>query len=119
MLALSSSVTQLKHFRRHRQSGTVFLASTTFPGVGDVYCSPLFLFALATALFHESGSLGRFLGCRGVVSLDPFEELPLPAVQSVRETVASIHSPLGPGSSSGVVIATVLSRKVLTNAHEE
>ena len=118
MLTLSSSVTLSKHLRRHRQSGPVFLASTTFPVVGDVYCSPLFLFALATALFHESGFLGRFLGRLGVVSLDPFEELPLPAVRSVRATVASIHSPLGPGSSFGVAITAVLSRNEIHTRSE-
>ena len=43
----------------------------------------------------------------------PVEELPLPVVRSVRATVAPIHSLLGPGSSFGVAIVAVLSRKEL------
>ena len=77
------------------ESGPVPRAGTVTPVLGEVYSSPLARLLFATTLFQVSGLLCRFRGRTGV-SLEPLVDFP--ADQSVRATVASMQSPLGPAN---------------------
>ena len=88
----------LKNLWQPLQSGPVSLADTVLPVLGDLYCSPLARFVLATTRFQLLGLLARFLRHHGVL-LELLVESPLHTDRRVRAAVASMHSPLGPASS--------------------